>query len=64
MEPTVIKTLIIQMDKGETDYFFAREANRRYPNAIPIEDVEKALYEVELLQFEDGMLTVIITANY
>ena len=65
MEPTIIKSLIINMDKGETDYFFAKEANRRYPQAVPMDDVENSVYEVEELVFsENGQLTVLLTVNY
>ena len=60
-QPTTIQTLTLFLDKGETDYFLAKEANRRYPNAIDIDAVEKGHYEVKDLYWEDGQLTVMIS---
>ncbi len=51
-----IKTIVLAMDKNETDYFFSLEVARRYPNAVI--DIINKPFEVTQLNWENGLLTV------
>ena len=62
---SIIHSLTIEMDKGETDYFFAKEAFRRFPEAIPEDWIEKkgSVYEVGNLVWTNGQLSFTITTG-